>query len=186
MFLLTLVFLSNYLVAACMMLMYSFTLFCSNANWIKVHFLSRIKTRSVICGLVTLGLQSDSVSMIETYLLFFSVLCSIKREFCLGASLKICACCFRLWEDQLQCFSVVCIFLCACLCFVVSFLHIDGTSCLLCVSCGPTKITRFSLTVAFGFQLHIQILFLHNCACVFDLTVTSAFLPWIKVIDYFA
>lgn len=81
MFLLTLVFLSNYLVAACMMLMYSFTLFCSNANWIKVHFLSRIKTRSVICGLVTLGLQSDSVSLIETYLLFFQFSAALRESF---------------------------------------------------------------------------------------------------------
>lgn len=96
MFVLKLVFLSNYFVAACMMLMYSFTLFCSNANWIKVHVWSRIETRLVICGLVTLGLQSDSVSMMETYLLLFSVLCSINREFCLDSSLKIRACCFCL------------------------------------------------------------------------------------------
>ena len=165
MFLLTLVFLSNYLVAACMMPMYSFTLFCSNANWIKVHLWSRIKTRSVICGLVTLGLQSDSVSMIETYLLFFSVLCSIKREFCLGTSLKICACCFCLWEYQLQCFSVVCIFLCACLCFVVSFLHIDGTSCLLCVLCGHTKIICFSNCCFWVSTTHSDITSALLCLC---------------------
>lgn len=70
----------------------------------------------------------------------------------------------------------MCIFLCG-LCFIVSILHIDSTSFVLCVLRAHTKITHFSLPVAFGFELHVQLLFLCNCACVYDLTVTSAFLP---------